>query len=75
MPTADKAVKDNRKSQSISLFWISPEKPINELMVMTNNEVAIAFLMVKRASLISAGTIKKPPPAPINPIKTPTKNN
>ena len=75
IPKTENAVKLIRNNQSIVMFCKSPEKPIKEFIVITNSEVAMAFLIVSRANLVSAGTIKKPPPAPIKPIKTPTKNN
>ena len=54
---------------------MSPVKPINELIVIINNEVPMAFFIGNLANFNKAGIIKKPPPAPINPIKIPTKNN
>ncbi len=53
----------------------SPKKnPIKEFIQTMTNEVEIALLMGNFAFNINAGTIKNPPPAPINPIKIPKKN-
>lgn len=70
----ENAVKLKRKGQSMSIFSTSPMKPIKDLMAMISNEVATAFFMGNLANKTKAGIIKKPPPAPTIPVKTPTTN-
>ncbi len=73
IPTIDKALKELRKTQSIfKLVDKSPVNPIKDLMAIIINEVPTAFFMGKPANKTKAGMIKKPPPAPTNPVKAPT---
>ncbi len=71
-PTKETAVKESKKVQSISRFFTSPKKPISDLIAIINSEVATAFFIGNLASNTKAGMIKKPPPAPITPVMTPT---
>ena len=47
---------------------------MSELNVIIIKEVATACLIVNLANKTNAGTIINPPPAPTNPVKTPTPN-
>ncbi len=68
----DIAVKLRRNDQSISRFSTSPMKPINDFIAMISIEVATAFFIGSFANITKAGIIKKPPPAPIIPVNSPT---
>ncbi len=54
-------------------MYKSPPKPIEELMVMINNEVPTACFIGNLAKNKRAGIIRNPPPAPRNPVTIPTK--
>ena len=66
-------VKINKNDQSTLILTRSPVKPIKELMAIINKEVAIAFLIGNLANKTKTGIIKKPPPAPTNPVIKPIK--
>ncbi len=51
----------------------APEKPTKELMAITIRDVPMAFLIGILKKTFKAGTIRKPPPAPTNPVKVPTR--
>jgi hypothetical protein len=61
----------------------SPKNPMSEFMAMMKSEVPTAFFMGNFANKTNDGIIKKPPPAPTNPMmipivnvqKTPLKNH
>lgn len=65
-------VKLNKNDQSIVKFSTSPINPISDLIAIMSNEVATAFFIGSLAKSTKAGIIKKPPPAPTIPVKTPT---
>lgn len=73
MPMTDKPVKLNKNSQSISKLLISPRNPIKDLTAIIRSEVPIAFFIGIFANNTNAGMIKKPPPAPTNPVSKPTR--
>ena len=74
IPTTDSAVKMIRKVQSCATIFMVLKKPRIEFMAMIKREVATALFIGKPISITSAGTIKKPPPAPIKPVMIPTKS-
>ena len=55
-------------------MYKSPPKPMLEFIKIINNEVPTACFIGKLAKNNNAGIIKKPPPAPKNPVTIPTKN-
>ena len=57
--------------QSILILERSPRKPNKELTATIKSEVPTAFFMGSFANRTSVGIIKKPPPAPTIPEKTP----
>ena len=74
IPTTDRAVKVRRKVQSCFTIDIVLKNPKIEFMEMIKSEVATAFFILTPRSITKAGTIKKPPPAPIKPVIIPTKS-
>ena len=74
MPTTDKPVKPSRNPQSWLTISMVLMNPRIEFIEMIKSEVATAFFMCRPSSITSAGTIKNPPPAPINPVIIPTKS-
>ena len=76
MPATEIAASDNRNGQSIVIEVKEPKNPSKVLNAMITMEVAIAVFMVNRPMWTTAGTMTKPPPAPIKPvIKPPTSPN
>ena len=65
------AVNVNRNGQSILILDKSPRNPINEFIAIIQSDVPTAFFIGSFANSTSAGIIKKPPPAPTIPAKTP----
>ena len=53
---------------------ISPQNPIIELIKIISREVPTASFICNPAKKISAGIIKKPPPAPKNPVTKPASS-
>ena len=71
-PKAEQTVQKNKNFQFISTAELkSPKKPKVVVMDITNNDVAIAFVSWIPVVKMRAGTIKKPPPAPTNPVTKP----
>lgn len=56
---------------STLLVLISVRKPVKALMAIMYKEVPIAVLISRRKKNIRAGTMRKPPPAPSNPVISP----
>lgn len=71
MPIIEIAVKVKRNLQSISKLERSPKKPNSELTAMTHRDVPMAIFMGSFPKMTSVGMIRKPPPAPTIPEKTP----
>ena len=65
-------VKVSRNFQSIAMLGTSPRKPINDFTAIIKSDVPTAFFIGNLANSTKAGMIKKPPPAPTIPVKTPT---
>jgi methionine aminopeptidase len=63
---------EDKNSQLMEEMFSELTKPNKELIEMINNDVPIAFFISKLRSITKAGTIKKPPPAPIIPVIIPT---
>lgn len=75
IPTIEIPMKMLKNPQSILMCKASPIKnPISELMAIITKEVAEALFISNFATIINAGTIKKPPPAPTIPVNPPIKN-
>ena len=74
IPTIEIVENVNKKIQSIIKFCTSPIKPTNEFIAIINKEVPTAFFMGNLTNKISEGIIKKPPPAPTNPMIIPIIN-
>ena len=74
IPTTDNEVKMVRKVQSCATIFMVLKKPSIEFIAMMINEVATALFIGNPISITNAGTIKNPPPAPINPVIMPTKS-
>ena len=74
IPITESAANIPRNFQSVSIIFIELAKPSKEFMAMINNDVATALFMGKPSNMTKAGTIKNPPPAPINPVIIPTKS-
>ncbi len=73
IPAIARVLNEAKNIQSIfKLVDKSPVNPIKDLMAIIINEVPTAFFMGKPANKTKAGMIKKPPPAPTNPVKAPT---
>ena len=51
----------------------SPKKPVKLFTEMITNEVPTAIFIGSFDSITNAGIIRNPPPAPTNPVKSPTK--
>ena len=74
IPITEIAVKEVSSSQSICNCHRSPVNPIRDLIAMIIKEVATAFFIGNLAKRTKAGIIKKPPPAPTNPVNIPIIN-
>ena len=73
IPKIEKKQKALKKTQSIfNVVERSPVKPINDFTEIIINDVPTAFFIDKPPNKTKAGIIKKPPPAPTNPVNTPT---
>ena len=70
----DIPAKELKNFQSIVMVCISPKNPISEFMAMMKREVPTAFFIGNLANKSNDGIIKKPPPAPTNPIMIPMVN-
>src|SRR5690606_22679430 len=68
------AVKINRKFHLIGCRPKSPKNPIREFNAIIIKEVPMASLMGRFIKITRAGTSKKPPPAPRNPVTSPIPN-
>ncbi len=65
------AVRVSRNFQSMGLLRTSPKKPVSELIAIIKSDVPAAVFMGRPVNNTSAGIIKKPPPAPTNPVRNP----
>lgn len=74
IPITEMEVNVRRKTQSILTLSNEEPKPIKELIEMIKRAVATASFIEMPNSITSAGTMRKPPPAPINPVMIPTIN-
>ena len=74
IPEIDSDAKVNKNCQSTNTESSDDVKPIKEFKAIMNNDVATASFMLIFKSITNAGTIKNPPPAPINPVIIPTKS-
>ena len=74
IPPIAKAVTLPKSTHSIFAAFTdkSPVKPINDFAAIINNEVPTAIFIGSLLNITKAGMIKKPPPAPTKPVKTPT---
>jgi len=72
IPIIANAVMDNINVQSIICSPPSPKKPISDFAAMITKDVPTASFIGNLLRTTKAGIIKKPPPAPTNPVKTPT---
>ena len=70
----DIPVKELKNFQSIEMVCTSPKNPISEFIAMMKSEVPTAFFIGNLANKSNDGIIKKPPPAPTNPIIIPMVN-
>ena len=70
----DIPVKELKNFQSIEMVCTSPKNPMSEFMAMMKREVPTAFFMGNFANKTNDGIIKKPPPAPTNPMIIPIVN-
>jgi hypothetical protein len=71
IPRIDRDVNFIKNNQSIVRFCMSPINPISEFIAIINSDVPTAFFIGSLANNTNDGIIKKPPPAPTNPIITP----
>ena len=72
MLNKEKQEKLNKKGQSIfNDNWKSPIIPINDFKKIIIKEVPIAFFIDSPPNKTNIGIIKKPPPAPTNPVTNP----
>ena len=71
-PIIEIKVKIDKNSQLIDEMFSELTKPNKELIEIMSKDVPIAFFISKLRSITKAGTIKKPPPAPIIPVIIPT---
>ena len=75
IPTITIEVNLNKNVQSISELRASPKRnPNSDLTVTIIKEVPIAFLISIPPKNIKAGMMRKPPPAPTNPVTAPIRN-
>ena len=73
VPTTVSAMNGKINIQSTSApFPKEPKKPTRDLMEMIIRDVPTAISMDMPNKTTSTGTIKKPPPAPTNPVMAPT---
>ena len=73
IPPTAMAEKTNRKLQSMACPRPrSPKNPSKDFDAIIINEVPTACFMGNFAKTTSAGIIRKPPPAPTNPVTNPT---
>ena len=73
IPINDNNVKLKRNDQLMFIVNASPKKkPDNDFKAIITNEVPTATFISVFANMTNAGMIKKPPPAPIKPVKAPT---
>ena len=72
IPTTDNALNVNRKVQSCFTIFMVLRNPKVEFIAIIKSEVATARFIFKPSNMTKAGTIKNPPPAPINPVIIPT---
>ena len=73
IPITESPVKINKNCQLTSILSIEEPNPIKELKDIMNKDVATASFIEIPKSIINAGTIKNPPPAPTKPVTIPTK--
>ena len=71
---AKKTIESRKRKSMFTPLITSPKNPNNELNAIINKEVPMASFIVRPVKKISAGIIKKPPPAPKNPVTIPTKD-
>ena len=74
IPTTDNALKIKRKFQSCLTIFKVVKNPKIEFMEIMKSEVATALFILIPNNITKAGTIKNPPPAPINPVIIPTNS-
>lgn len=74
IPTTDNTEKESKNNQLTVILSKENIKPKMELIAMMNKEVATASFIEIPSRSIKAGTMRKPPPAPINPVIIPTNS-
>ena len=76
IPTTDIAVNFIKRFQSIAECSLlrNPIKPMAELIAIINSDVPTADFIGNFAKKTRAGIIRKPPPAPTNPVMAPTND-
>ena len=71
-PTRAAAVTAPASTQSICTLDRYPARPANDFIAITTSDVPTAIGMGSPPSRASAGTTRKPPPAPTRPVTRPT---
>ena len=71
-PIIANPVNFNKNSQSMLEMCSELAKPSKELIDIMKSDVPMAFFISRLRSITNAGTIRKPPPAPIIPVIIPT---
>ena len=72
MPISAKIAIRTMKCQSVAVWKLAPQKPINDFTAIIISEVPTASFIGSLDKITNAGIIINPPPAPTNPVSVPS---